>query len=113
MTTSALAPRTAYEFRVALVRGRAVTPLGPATVVTAPALPRPAAVSRVVVNARGVSWTRSTLATKYVVKFRKIRKKRWITRQTTGLYVVASRVKTARVWAVNSSGYSPMRAGVR
>lgn len=113
MTTSALVPRATYEFRVQLIRGRTATPLGPITRVTVPAPRRPAAVSRVVVNARGISWTRSALATKYVVKFRKIRKKRWITRQTTGLYVVSPRVKQARVWAVNSAGRSPMRAGTR
>ncbi len=113
MTTTPLVARATYEFRVSFLRGQIATPLGPITRVTAPGAQRPAAVSRVVVNARGVAWTRSALATKYVVKFRKIHRKRWITRQTTRLYVASARVKQARVWAVNSAGSSAMRAGAR
>ncbi len=113
MTTSPLVARARYEFRVQFIRGRMATPLGPITSITAPVPPPPAAVSRVTVDAAGVHWTRSTLASHYLVKFRRAHKKRWITRTTGGLYMLAARVTRARVWAVNAGGRSAMRAGAR
>jgi lysophospholipase L1-like esterase len=113
MTTSPLVGRGQYEFRVQFIRGRMATPLGPITRITAPVPPRPAAVSRVVVDAARVHWTRSALATHYIVKFRRAKAKRWVTRTTTGLQLTAARVKRARVWAVNVGGRSAMRAGAR
>lgn len=113
MTTSSLVPRATYEFRVAFVRGRTQTPVGPGTTVVAPVPPPPAAVSQVVINSAGIRWTRSARATSYLVKFRRNKPKRWISRTTTGLYLTAARVKRAQVWAVNAGGRSPMRAAVR
>jgi len=113
MMTSKLVPRATYEFRIALVRGRTQTPVGPGVVRVAPVPPAPAAVSQVVVNAAGIRWTRSERATSYLVKFRRNKPRRWITRTTTGLYLTAARVKRAQVWAVNAGGRSPMRVGVR
>ena len=113
MTTSPLVARATYEFRVQLIRGRMATPLGPITRVFVPAAARPAAVSRVVVDAAGVRWTRSESATKYKVQFKKRKARRWVTRQTTGLSVRARKVVRARVWAVNGAGRSAVRVGVR
>lgn len=112
-TTSALVPGASYEFRVQFVRGRMATPLGPATRLTAPPTPRPAAVGAVSVNRGGVRWTRSTTATHYLVQYRRAHTKRWLTRRTTGLTLRASKVTRARVWALNAGGRSSMRAGVR
>jgi hypothetical protein len=113
MTTSALVPKATYEFRISLIRGRMSTPWGPITRVTVPAPLRPAAVARVIVNSRGVTWSKSALATQYLVKFRRARTKRWVTVRTSRLYVAAGRVVQARVWAVNAGGRSAMRAGAR
>lgn len=113
MTTSPLAPRASYEIRVSLVRGRLQSPVGPPTRIVAPVPPRPAPVARVVVNGAGVSWTRSTLATQYLVKFKRLKKKRWVTVHTTRLAFSAGRVVRAKVWAVNGSGRSAFRLGVR
>jgi lysophospholipase L1-like esterase len=113
MTTSPLVPRATYDIRVGLVRGRLQSPVGPATRVVAPVPPRPVPVARVLVNATGVSWTRSSLATQYQVKFKRVRTKRWVTVHTTRLAFSARRVARAKVWAVNASGRSAYRLGVR
>ncbi|MCW2762791.1 MAG: lipolytic protein family [Marmoricola sp.] len=113
-TTTPLAAGTAYEFRISMMRGpRMITPLGPITRATVPGSARPAAVSRVVVDTRGVHWTRSAAASSYLVKFRRAHKKRWVTRRTTGLHMLATNVVRARVWAVNGVGRSRMRAAHR
>lgn len=113
MTTSALAPRATYEFRVSLVRGRLQSPVGPPTRIVAPVPPRPAPVARVVVDGAGVRWTRSTLATQYLLKFRRAKNRRWVTVNTTRLAVSAGRVVRAKVRAVNAGGRSAFRLGVR
>lgn len=113
MTTSQLVPRATYEFRISMIRSRMSTPLGPITRITVPRPARPAPVARVVVDAAGVHWTRSALATKYTVKFRRGHKKRWITRSTSGLYLKAGKVSRAKVFAVNGAGRSAARVGIR
>jgi hypothetical protein len=65
------------------------------------------------VNSRGVTWSKAALATQYLVKFRRVRTKRWVTVRTSRLYVAAGKVVQARVWAVNAGGRSAMRAGAR
>jgi lysophospholipase L1-like esterase len=113
-TTTKLVLKATYSFRVQLIRGRMATPLGPITRVVVRKPSRPAKVARVVVDAAGVHWTASTLATGYQVKFRKAGKKKWFSRRTaTGLSIGAAGVTRARVWAVNSAGRSPVRVGVR
>ena len=112
-TTTPLAAGATYEFRVAFVRGSTVSPFGPITRVSVPGRSRPAAVSRVVVDARGVHWTRAAGATSYLVKVRRVHARHWITRSTTALYLAAAKVKRARVWAVNEGGRSPVRAARR
>jgi lysophospholipase L1-like esterase len=112
-STSTLVPRATYEFRVQFVRGRMVTPFGPISRLTVPASPRPAAVSKVTVTASRIRWTRSTMATSYVVKFRRAHAKRWITRRTTALTITAAKARRAKVWAVNDGGRSVVRTGRR
>lgn len=112
LTTAALPPGV-HTFRVQLMRGRTTGSYGAVARVTIPRGPAPAPVARVVVDKVGAHWSRSSLATSYIVKFRAGNKRRWVTRSTTGLHLFAPRMKRARVWAVNASGRSPMRAGAR
>lgn len=112
MTTSPLVPGT-YDFRVQLHRGRMATPLGPATRLVLTAARRPAPASRVSISARTVRWTPSARASSYVVKLRRARHQRWVTRRTSGLSIAAANVVRARVWAVNSAGRSAVRAARR
>jgi hypothetical protein len=60
-----------------------------------------------------VHWTRAAGATSYIVKIRRAHARHWITRSTAALYLLASKVKRARVWAVNDGGRSPVRAARR
>jgi lysophospholipase L1-like esterase len=108
-----LAPGVTYDVRIRLVRGRMTGPWGPIIRVHIPAPPRPAAPARVTVNATGVHWTAAPRAAAYVVKFRKIGKKRWATRRTSSLRVYVKRVKVAQVRAVNAGGTSAWRRDVR
>lgn len=116
MMTYRLVPRATYEFRISMTRTRMSTPLGPIARITvpSPARPaRPAPVARVVVDAAGVHWTRSALAAKYSVKFRRGHQKRWIVRSTSGLYLKAGNASRAKVFAINGAGRSAARAGAR
>jgi lysophospholipase L1-like esterase len=116
LTTSRLVPKATYYFRISLVRGRMATPLGPVTRVTvkrAARPARPAAVTRLVVDAKGVHWSPSTLATRYLVKLRTYKAKRWTTVRTARTAVSATSVVRAQVWALNSRGRSPVRHASR
>lgn len=101
-------PGASYEFRVQLSRMYMSGPWGPVTRVRATSS-RPAAPARVTVTRTGVRWSRSVGAASYVVKFRKVRRHRWITRHIHGLYVRASHVAVARVQAVGVGGRSGWR----
>jgi lysophospholipase L1-like esterase len=112
MTTTPLVPGATYEFRVQFVRGRMSTPFGPIVRAKVPPIPRPAPVGRVSIDASGVHWTRSAGASRYRVQFKRAHR-RWVTRTTTALALRATKVKRARVWAVNAAGRSAVRAAAR
>lgn len=108
MTTSALVPRATYEFRVQFVRMRIATPFGPWVRATVPAW-IPLSVSHVVVNQRGVHWTRSVGATHYVVRYLVAHSKRWHIRRTRHLSIRVAHVQEAGVRAANKTGRAPAR----
>ncbi|MCW2826866.1 MAG: lipolytic protein family [Marmoricola sp.] len=114
LTTGELVPGATYEFRMQVFRGRMSSPLGQMTRITLPAgVRKPAAVARVVVDGKGVHWTRSTGATSYTVKFKRLGRKAWITRRTGALSIDSARVVRAKVWAVNAGGRSAVRVANR
>lgn len=65
-----------------------------------------------VVDKRGVHWSRSEDATRYVVSYRRVTG-HWLVRRTKHLGILAKGVRAARVRAVNADGSSPTRLGSR
>jgi lysophospholipase L1-like esterase len=105
-----------YDIRVQLVRGTMSGPWGQVRRLRVPAAPvtrRPAAPARVTVTRSAVRWAAANGARRYVVKARKVGKKKWVTRRTTGTRVSLSRVAVVKVRSVNAVGTSAWRRAHR
>lgn len=103
-----------YQFRIVQRRGRMVGPWGPLVQRRLPVkAKRLAAPAHVTVDAAGVHWTSVPAARSYVVKLKRNGTKGWKTRRTTGLKVVLTKVRVAKVRSVSGQTRSVWRRAAR